>query len=204
MRCEKAERWISDDLDGALSAGRKKRKLEAHLTSCPGCRSYRERSVRLAGIVVQAPVRTEDEKRAFLARLDVRIRALKAGAASGKDRTRQAPAFFPGSRWAWAGAASLLVLAAGLYLVLAPGGPVGTIFQAAPEETWASLERQLETSPDLVRDIDASLRASLDEPLRDMSAEVIPLIIEHDLFLEGLSDEDAELLAAEIALQIEI
>ena len=46
MRCGPARRRLSDDLDGVLDA-RRRRGLEAHLSTCPGCRAWRDALARL-------------------------------------------------------------------------------------------------------------------------------------------------------------
>src|SRR4030067_2417460 len=52
MKCEKIERWISDDLDGALMPGKRPR-LEAHLSACPACREYRKKARRIQAASVR-------------------------------------------------------------------------------------------------------------------------------------------------------
>lgn len=41
MRCSKIRRYISDDIDGQLTAAKKER-LERHVERCPGCRKLRD------------------------------------------------------------------------------------------------------------------------------------------------------------------
>ena len=46
MRCERARKLLSDQLDGALPASARAR-LEAHIGACQACRAYGEALVRL-------------------------------------------------------------------------------------------------------------------------------------------------------------
>ena len=120
MICRAFEKWISDGLDGNLS-DRKRRKLDSHLGKCEACRSHESGSKKLQSGTkslpepVLPPAYWEDS----IARLESRLAALApAGQKDVPRPARQAPAFFPGARWARAGAASVLALGLGLYFFI--------------------------------------------------------------------------------------
>jgi hypothetical protein len=198
MRCKKIKRWISDDLDGALKPGRKKRLAE-HLASCPACQTYKRGLEALQAAVQNAagPAPSLEYWPNALGRLAERIRE-----APGPERVRPAPALFPHVRWALAGAASLLVAAAVLYFALTPARVEREALPAGFEEGWSALNRELSDNPELARAFAFSLRSALNEPLREIQGEVVPLIDGHALFLEDLSDEEVLLLNAELAKEI--
>jgi len=196
MRCERAERWISDDLDGMLNVGRRK-KLAAHLASCPDCRAYRRRLGILqdaARTASRADVPPEYWPEA-LRRLEARILA--------KPRpSRPFPVRIPAGRWAWAGAASLLAAAAAFFLLLAPARVPEEVLPLAFEDQWGALGRQLGDDSELTRTLSASIQSALDESLREVHGDVVPFLDGNAWFLEALSDEEVRLVNVELAKEI--
>ncbi len=115
MRCRAAQRRLSDELDGALSPGRRSR-LDSHLRISPACRAYRGGLARL-----QAEVRSEAGRSAeYLAGFEQRLEARLDGEEAGR-RAAENP--FAGRRrvaWAVAGLA-LAAVAVAWFWLLRPG-----------------------------------------------------------------------------------
>lgn len=53
MNCWRAQRWLSEELDGALKS-RRARALAEHLERCPACRAFRERCLLLRSMAREA------------------------------------------------------------------------------------------------------------------------------------------------------
>lgn len=191
MRCGTARRRISDDLDGALAAGRRAR-LEGHLRMCPACRTYREALGRMqAGVLKPAAAPAE-----FWASFERRLEAKLDGA--GEGRRPAIGSFVVLRRWAWA-AAGALFLAGGVlwYALLRPG--------LTMSETWVAYDdvldpivRAAEASPELAARIDGEIRASIAEmaPAHEEEATLLPAA--DPLFWEGLSDDELEAVVREL------
>lgn len=118
MRCAKARRWVSGELDGTLGP-RRSARLARHLASCGTCRELREDFAAL--------VRTARELRApepppgAWDRIRTSLAALRAGTAEAEGgRRATAPpvvrAFWP--RTVATAAAALLLVAGGVVLGL--------------------------------------------------------------------------------------
>lgn len=110
MKCEHYQLWISDEIDGAL-ADEKKRRLEAHLSGCPGCRAYRRdlRRIQTESGLEEVGSDTADYFEKFTAAVEKRLRH-----EVGTDiRARRTP---PAWRWAWASAPLALALILGIIL----------------------------------------------------------------------------------------
>lgn len=191
MRCEKARRWISDELDSALAAPWKAR-LEDHLAGCPACRAYHEDLEILAVGVRSRPTDEPptDYWPGFGKRLERKL-------ASPVRPARPAPR--PGfRRWAWAGAASLIVVAAAIYVALfrpvaepdAPWLPNGNSL------AWILLEA--EGDPDLTSLLDREVRASIEEMTVGPDENIPVPFVDDPLFWEGLSEEELRFIASEL------
>lgn len=110
MECEHFQVWISDEIDGAL-ADKKKRKLEAHLSGCPGCRAYRSNLLRIQAEsgLEKVGSGTADYFEKFTAAVETRLRR-EVGTEVRAHRTPLA------WRWAWASAPLALALILGIIL----------------------------------------------------------------------------------------
>ncbi|MGD0782195.1 MAG: zf-HC2 domain-containing protein [Candidatus Aminicenantales bacterium] len=200
MRCEKSKRWISEDLDGRLS-GKDKARLDAHVEDCPGCRAYRTALERIQG----AALRTVDQGPgpAYFAAALVRLRSeLSAEAASASPAGRRAPAFVPRVRWAWAGAGSLLLAATVVFFSVSRTRLPQDLYALAFDEPLASFEHQIADSPELASDFDRAVRMSLRDSVQARPADVEPLLTDHNLLVESLTED--EIAPFDTALQSEI
>jgi len=195
MRCKKSERWISDSLGGTLP-GAKRRRLEAHLAECSSCRTALRAQEKLQGAarVLAAPERGPEYWENSLARLRAK---LESGLAPQAVR-RPGRAFVPGPRWAWAGGATTLAVAAGLFFLVLRGGAPLEFSPLAFEDTYGSLAEQIGESADLERNLDTSLQTTIGEHAAGVDGEVHHLLYGRDDFLESLSDEEVRILETEI------
>jgi Putative zinc-finger len=192
MRCETMRRRLSDDLDGALSP-RKKVRLEAHLRHCPGCRAYRDDIVRFQAGAATAADRSPDYWAAFERRLEARLDSVEPG------RKVAGVPFFTGRRWAVAAVGFLLLAAAGTYLgVRRPGGPLETAW-INYEDSLAPLLQEAEASPEFGNLVNREILGSIEDMAPVIERDFAPSFADDPLFWEGLSDQELEFIAAELA-----
>ena len=115
MNCEKAQKWISLEMDGELSP-RRAARLQAHLETCPMCRRTRDEwaSVGVRMRERQVPVMKSPEA----AWADVR-RAIRR---DREEREETEEAWVIGAPLRWAAAALLvMILGSGVFLTLQKG-----------------------------------------------------------------------------------
>lgn len=195
MRCEKARRWLSDDLDGALGPARKAR-LAVHLSSCHDCRAYRDDLVRLEATAGRRLERSADDWAAFERRLEARLDAEARNGPVGRvlEANRRA--------WAWPAVASAAAAALILWLALGrPLGDGGAPFGGGPD-SLASLIAVAETDPDIGERISERVERSIREMTGGWEGRIQAAAAEDPLFWESLSDEELERLAVELAKDI--
>jgi len=202
MRHKTAERWLSADLGGSLSAGRRA-KLHAHLASCPRCRSTRKEWERIqAGSAVSLPSENDAFWADNLAGLRAALKKPGATAADVRNPARPVPGFFPWRAWALgAWGAGALAAAALLFFLLSPVRPLDDVYALSLGDQRVFLEEGLAADEAVLADFNESLRASLAESLETVPDDVAFLMTDHILSLESLSDEDVEALMNEIALE---
>jgi len=189
MRCRKAERLLSDDLDGALGPGRRAR-LEAHLQSCPACRAYRDGLARIGEAVRPSAERPSEYWAGFERRLEARLDLDRAGRVAVAEP-------FSGRRrlaGAAAGASVLAVLAVVWFAFLRPE-PVALAVWLPPDDPFASLYLEFEADPELAGAVDREIRASIDEIAPALDEDVAALLAADPLFWEGLSEEELGAIA---------
>jgi hypothetical protein len=193
MRCQRARKRISDELDGALPSSGGVR-LEAHLRTCQACRGYREDLER-----IQAGTRLPDAPAGFWAaferKLDARLAAVEPG------RTHVPVPFAARRRWAWAAAAALVLAGVFLWYALPRPGPAATEAWVAYDDILDPIVRAVESDPELAGRIDRELQASIEEMSPMDSPDAAGLPAADPLFWESLSDD--ELRAVVTALEKE-
>jgi anti-sigma factor RsiW len=195
MRCRKAERLLSDDLDGALGRAGKAR-LEAHVRSCPDCRAYRDGLARLREAVGPPEERPAEYWAGFERRLEARLDREPAGrvpAAAPLGRRRVL-------RWTTAGASFLLVLAAVWYAFLRKDA-AGPAVWTPSGDPLASLYLEIETDPELALAVDREIKASIDEIAPSLDADALVFRAADPLFWDGLSEEELGAIAAGLERQ---
>lgn len=206
MRCKKTEKWISDGIDGNLSP-KKQEALAAHLTKCSACRAYRLRLGKIdeGAKSLSAPALSPEFWRTSIDRLKANLEA--APSAKHKEfnlRPRQAPAFFPVMRWAWAGAASVLAVAVGLYFMIFAVKTPLEIYHFTFEETVNGLYETIGDNPDLENEFNSMLQASISEHADESAVEIKHLLYGNSFFIESLSDEEINLLDSHLKSELKI
>ncbi len=182
MRCRKARKLLSDELDGAL-VPRRGDRLGAHLRSCPACREYRLDLGRIRGALAPPAERPDGYWAGFEMRLEAKLD--REGRGGGPAR---AP--FPARRRPALAAAALgLVAILALWLVRtdrqAPGMTAGWFPDIDP---LAPLLLEAEADPELGRAVDREIRASIEELAPGPDAAVLRAA--DPLFWQGLSEEE--------------
>jgi len=119
MRCVRAQRYISEYVDGALESG-KAAELERHLQSCPACREVLEdfRSMKDAGSDLETP----EPGDAVWLKIRSRLPAAAEPAAPVRVPGRWALGWnTPALRWAGAAALAFILIASGVYIGIGLG-----------------------------------------------------------------------------------
>jgi hypothetical protein len=198
MRCEKSKRLISEDLDGRLPV-KERSRLEAHRERCPDCRAY---GAGLEKIQARAgrPAAEGPGPEYFAASLG-RLRIALAAEAAAPGGYRK-PHFAPQGRWAWAGAGSLLLAAAAVFFAVSRTRTPQEIFSLAFDEPLASFEYRIADSPDVASDFAKAVQTSLRQSAVSKHADVEPLLNDHALQVESLTDD--EVLDLDTALRSEL
>lgn len=201
MRCKKCERWISDRLGGTLSEA-KGQRLDAHLTECSACRSALRRQERLQGEArgLAAPERSREYWEDSISRLQAKLEAAPAPRAA----RRWTRAFAPSPRWAWAEGITTLAVAAGLFFLILRGGVPLEYQTLAFDDGYGSLAEQIGDSVDLESRLDASLQTTIREHAAGVDGEALHLLYGHAEFLDSLSDEEVQVLDAELSRALKI
>jgi len=204
MRHKTALRWISDDLDRALPAERK-RRLETHLAACSACRVYQNTQRKiLAGAVIGKPSCSDEYWRERLVRLRNGLESTVPRPVATRNPARSIPGFFPWKSWIWGGSLTALGVAVVLFFLWTPIRPLQDVYAYSIDDPWSVIDQQIGADESTVREFNDSLLASLAEPLDETLAEVVLLLDDQAQFLDNLSDEDIRLFNSEIAREIVI
>jgi hypothetical protein len=191
MRCETIKKWLSDDLDGALSPKRKAR-LEAHLRACRDCQGYRADLARIQAETPPAADRSPEYWAAFERRLESGLAIVEP--VRGPAR---AP-LFAGRRWAWAAAGFLVMAAVGIYFAVnRPGGALETAW-VPYEDSLARLLMEAEANPEVENLVNRELLASIADAVPDVEEDYAVPVASDPLFWEGLSEAELEYIAVEL------
>jgi len=188
MRCQTARKRISDELDGALRPGRKP-GVEAHLRTCRACRAYREDLER-----IQTETKLPEAPAGTWAALERDLDARLSGEVAGRKRV-EVP-FAARRRWAWAGAAALVLAGISLWYALPRPEPVLTEAWLLYEDILDPIMNAAEASPELAGRLDQEVRASIEEMSPAQDPEVLLLPAADPLFWEGLSDDELRALVS--------
>jgi anti-sigma factor RsiW len=185
MRCQRCERLISDNLDGALDE-KSGRRLTAHLAVCPACLAYAARVELIqAGAAGRQDVPvSEDYLEGFSDRLRARLESLEADNRQPRRSSRA-------RKWAWVAAAFVFLEVGRRRPALGPDllideGYLGSISQAVGD------------NPELAVDLNALILSSLQEEIGTIPPEEAPALTDDLAFWESLSDDEAALMNQEI------
>jgi len=196
MSCNRYQRWISDRLDGALSA-KKERKLEAHLKVCPTCRGFLQGAEDVQKEAKALPSVSVPE--AYWSDSLNRLRA-KLAAQESPPASRVVPVW--GWKRAWL-AAPLLLAAVGAFLLFRqPGRPaLGDLLNE--EARIGSIYSELGESPDLEQAFNQALEASLHEEMSNGS-DFRENHLENPLLYRVVSEEEMTFILQELKKNMEI
>lgn len=206
MSCQTFEKWISDGLDGSLS-DRKRRKLDSHLGKCESCRNHEFGLKKLQSEAKRLPEPALPPAYWVdsIARLESRLAgAIPTGQKDVLRPARQAPAFFPGTRWAWAGAASVLALGLGLYFFIFQSRGFLEMSPLAFRDQVNSLYEKIGDNAELEMEFNSLIHASIVEEAGESDGGVKHLLYGNSRFLDSLSDEEIQILDAEISRALKI
>jgi len=192
MRCERARKLLSDQIDGALPASARAR-LEAHLGACRACRAYGEALARLQAGAGAKAERSPEYWSGFEARLAAKLDAVPSG------RRATGPPVLS-RRWlAWAAAAGLVLAAAGAYFgLLRRAAGNGEAAWFAYEDRLTPLIQEAEADTELGRLLEREVLKSIGEIVPAEEADVV-IPADDPFFWEGLSDAELEMIAAELS-----
>jgi anti-sigma factor RsiW len=194
VKCKRSQRWISDNLDGALP-DKKRRRLEAHLSACSACRAYQRDLARLQAEsrgVKAGPV-AADYFENFTAAVETRIRR-------EREYTRRA-GYFP-VRWRWAWLFVPLALAIVLGLLFRSGGKSVHneifSFEACLDRVFQEIGGDDEVAADFSRFLSSSILGGGEEVILEDDVD----LLSEPFFWRSLSDEDLRLIEEEIKKSI--
>jgi predicted anti-sigma-YlaC factor YlaD len=117
MRCAKARKLISDELDGLLTPN-KKEALQLHLESCPGCREFRQDLAAIVEKAMSLPSLEPSPSSWNDISASVGQSEREERASFGKQKSWQAVLQPVGLRYALAAALTLLVISGGIIVGL--------------------------------------------------------------------------------------
>lgn len=191
MRCETMKRKLSDDLDGTLSP-RRKARLEAHLRECPSCRAYGADILRLQ----EGAAQTEGRSPEYWAGFEKRL-ASKLASVEPVPMTAGGPAFLR-RRVIWTAASFLALVAVGTYFALIrPGGNPAAAW-VPYEDPMVPLLQEAESDLEFGNLVNREILASIEDMTLVPEAETAFPSADDPLFWEGLSEDELELIAAEL------
>ncbi len=180
MRCDKAKKGLSDAWGGRPP--RNPAALARHLGSCPECRGYEEDQRRLEAAASgrRAPSRPGENWSAFERRMDAALDAeteRRSGASAPRPLAR---------RWAWAGAALLLLVLAGGRALFQRKPVIGEEFGLTFEESLARISGAIGDDERLAGAFNETLLAAIDETVAGAESELPADLLANPDFLEGL------------------
>jgi hypothetical protein len=195
MKCEKIERWISDDLDGALMPGKRPR-LEAHLSACPACREYRKKARRIqaASVRLEEPEVSPESLEALSAEIRRKLRLERPGERAGRSLTLI---------WRWVRLAGPAVLALVLGVVILRGrgeAPQDDVFSL--EGCFDRVAREIAGDDDLAAGFSRFISESLVEEREASLPSGDVYIWNEPYFWECLGDDELRLVEEEIKKEI--
>jgi len=195
MKCAKIEKWISDDLDGAL-APRKKQALARHEASCPGCRAYRRNLETLQAGALRLD-RAAERPGAYWRDFGARLAAGLRDEPAPRPAPSRAP-FALRRPWAWGGAGLAAAAAVAAYFVFLQPKALPGPFVFSFEDTVASIMEEIGDNPELEKSFDLALQSSIEDAIREDGESALRQLTDDPLVWEGLTEDELVLLESRI------
>ena len=192
MRHKKIEKLLSDSIDGELPE-KKKKRLEPHLRKCSSCGSFAENINRIHEEAKSlerqevSPVYWEE----FTSKIKTEISSPQ------QDRMSVAP-LFSRRKWAWAGAAWLFVIVAGLFFYLSLNKTPQEEYIFSFEDSVGKIYQEIGSDLELEELFDSVILASIGETLEDSGWGEGPDFYENLILWENLTEEEMKFLESEI------
>lgn len=180
MRCERARKWISDDLDGRL-AKRRAVALEIHVQSCAACLAYRGdvALIQARSRAQAAPCLAPEEWSRFERDLERELRRVPLAG----DQAAPLPGFRV--RLAWAGAAvAFIVGAAVFYLVTSGSAKLDPAFLSY-EGSLGEIYREIGDDQGLADSFNRLVLVSIGDTVRAGQSDLPMDLLSNPDFLEG-------------------
>jgi hypothetical protein len=192
MGCKKIEKWLSDRIDGELSQ-KKIKALDAHLEKCAICRSYAA-SVEKIHDEAKSMGR-QDASPAFWERF---VSRLKANLNSSRQEKEERRPVRLGWNWVWSGAALLIVVIVGLYLLFFQSMISQEMYVFSLENSLTKIYQEIGNDSELEELFNSIVIASIGESLDDSEWRESPDFFEKLLLWEDLTEEEIKYLESEI------
>ena len=197
MKCEKIERWISDELDGALRPDDQER-LGRHLAACPACRDFRRmaRLIQAESLRIDAPTVSPEHLELLSARILAQL---------GPENRVQGEArrsFFRSWRWAWLAGPMAIVLVLGVLLFQGRRGglPPDDVFSM--EGCFDRVVREIGGDEELAASFENLLVEALAQEEEALFSPDDPTIWNEPDFWDALSEEALRLVEDEVKKEI--
>ncbi len=192
MRCKKIEKWLSDRIDGELSK-EKEELLDDHLERCASCRSYAESIEKLQEEAVS--IKNADISPAFWEGF---ASELKGNLKSLQQERKEKRPLVLSWKWVWSGAALLLVVVIGLYVLFFQSRPPQEMYVFSLENSLSRIYQEIGDDSELEELFNSVIVASIGDSLEDSEWRERPDFLENLLRWEDLSEEEMKFLESEI------
>lgn len=192
MRHKKVELWLSNSIDGELSE-KKKKFLEKHLKKCPSCSSFAENIKR-----IQKEAKSLERPEVSPVYWDELTTRIRTEIYSAQQEKLQGKALFLRWKWAWAGAAMLSVIAAGLFLYHTQSKTPQEVYVFSFENYMANIYQEIGNDEELEDLFNSIVSASIGETLEDSEWAGRPDFYENLILWEDLTEEEMRFLESEI------
>ncbi len=192
MRHKKIEKLLSDNIDHELPE-KKKKIIKTHLRKCSSCSSYAKNLQRIheeaksLEKLEASPVCWEE----FTSRIKTEITSVQ------QKKLKRASLFLRW-KWAWAGAALLLVIAAGLFFYIIQKKETQEVYVFSFEGSLAKIYQEIGSDQELEELFNSVVSASIGETLDLSGCGERPDFYENLILWENLTEEEMRFLELEM------
>ncbi|MGD2294642.1 MAG: zf-HC2 domain-containing protein [Candidatus Aminicenantes bacterium] len=199
MNCKKAEKKISDLLDGRLM-GRDKDRLEKHMALCSSCLSYKQQQE-----ILRAEVRAMEKIRLSAEYAQDFSSRLKRQLLSLKPKSDRKDFMLLDWKWVSAAAGFLLVVFLILYFTVFQSQtlPKEESFVLSFEEVLGEIHGEIGSDEELEELFNSLIMASIKETMEELERDKNVFLLEDPFFRRNLTEEELKILDSEIKKDIE-